>query len=270
MNDEGADRGYHVRDDEQELEARRLAFLAEARDPKTCALLDRIGITEGWHCLELGAGTGSVAAWMADRVGAAGRVMSTDIDLRFHADPAPNMIVRDHDITTDRLPDRHFDLVHARAVLQHIPQRHDVIDTLVDALKPGGWLVLEDSHFSSFAAQPLPDAYRPLHDIICTGQTTEWRDPDFGLALLGELRDRGFLDLEVAGDMWAMRAGEPAGEWWFLALERAGTRLVELEIMSQAAVDAALAAVRTPGFVMTSPLSIAVCGRKPGADRGHG
>ncbi|MEM7285260.1 MAG: methyltransferase domain-containing protein [Actinomycetota bacterium] len=257
------DGGYHVRDEEAVLENERLGLLAEARDPRTRLLLEQIGIRPGWHCLELGAGAGTISRWMAERVGDDGRVMSTDIDLRFHAEATPNMIVREHDVTTDRLPSAHFDVVHARAVLQHIPEREAVLDKLTEALKPGGWIVVEDANFLSFAEQAVPEDYRPLHEIICSGQTTQWRDPNFGLKILGALRERGYVDLDVVGEVWAMRPGEAAGEWWFLALERAGLRLVEAGLMTRDEIDAAIAAVRTPGFVMASPLSMAVLGRRP-------
>ena len=203
---------------------------------------------------------------MAERVGESGRVMSTDVDLRFHGETLPNMIVREHDITTDRVPTAHFDVVHARAVLQHLPERDEVLDKLTDALKPGGWLVIEDGNFLSFAEQEVPAAYKPMHDIICAGQTTQWRDPNFGLKILAALRDRGYVELDVVGDVWAMRPGEPGGEWWFLALERAGVRLVEAGLMTEDEIEAAIATVRAPGFVMASPLSMAVLGRRPPDD----
>ena len=165
---------------------------------------------------------------MARQVGEEGRVMSTDIDLRFHADALPNMTVRRHDIRADPLPSAQFDLVHARAVLQHVGEhRAEVVDRLTDALRPGGWLVLEDGNFLAFANQTLPDAYRPLHELVCAGATTSWRDPDVALKLLDDLRTRGYVDLDVVGDVWAMRPGEPDGDWWFLALERAAPRLVD-------------------------------------------
>ena len=255
--------GYHVRDDEAALENERLSLLAEARDPRTKRLLEQVGITDGWHCLELGAGAGTISCWMSERVGATGRVMSTDVDLRFHAEATDNMLVRQHDITTDALPDEHFDVIHARAVLQHIPEREAVIDKLTTALKPGGWLIIEDGNFLSIAEQTVPEAYRPLHEIICSGQTTQWRDPNFGLKILARLRERGYANLDVVGEVWAMRPGEPGGEWWFLALERAGLRLVEAGLMTQDEIDAAIASVREPDFVMASPLSMAVLGRRP-------
>ena len=257
------DDGYNVRDDEAALEAQRLGFLAEARDPKTIRVLGSTGISAGWNCIELGAGAGTVSRWMADQVGTTGTVLSTDIELRFHSEATPNMEVRQHNIMAEELPVAAFDLIHARAVLQHLPERDAVITKLTNALRPGGWLVLEDGNFLSFAEQSVPNAYKPLHDLICTGQTTQWRDPNFGLKLLGHMRTRGFVDLDIVGDAWPMRPGEAGGEWWFLALERAGVRLVEHGLMTKTQVANAIAAVREPGFVMMSPLSLAVSGRKP-------
>lgn len=255
---------YGTRDDEVELERVRLGMLAAARDPKTFAVLDRVGIDEGMHVLELGAGAGSVSAWLAERVGPDGRVMSTDIDLRFHAEMPPNVIVREHDVENDPLPRAHFDVVHARAVLQHLPSRDAVVGSLVDALKPGGHLVVEDGEMLGFAAQTLPEPYGPIHQLIAGAAHEEWRDPQFGLRALDVMRRHGLEELDVVGDVWAMRPGEPAGEWWFLALERALPRLVEAGVLDEAAAAAVLDQVRAPGFVMLSPCSIATIGRKPG------
>ncbi|MDH3706218.1 MAG: methyltransferase domain-containing protein [Acidimicrobiia bacterium] len=258
-----SDTGYGVADDEVELERRRLAHLAHTLDPRTTELLARTGITSGWHCLEVGAGSGSVSAWMAEQVGPEGRVMSTDIDMRFHPDLGPNVIAREADIVHDRFPTEHFDLVHARAVLQHIPERREVVTTLITLLKPGGWLVLEDGHFGLFAEQPLPEPYQTLHRVIAGAAHDQWRDPSVGSHLLAWMRDEGLSDLDVVGDVWAMRPGEDGGEWWFLALERAGPALVDAGIITDEQYRQALAQVRDPGFVMCSSLSIGVVGRRP-------
>lgn len=264
MDDEtAAPERYETPDEEVELERIRLGMLAAARDPKTFAVLDGIGIGPGMHVLELGAGAGTVSAWMAERVGDDGRVMSTDIDLRFHADMPANVIVRQHDIENDPLPKEHFDIVHARAVLQHVPSREEVIDTLLDTLKPGGWLVLEDGQFLGFGEQGLAEPYRTIHRIISAGGQEDWRDPNYGLQILDRMRARGLTDLDVVGDVWAMRPGEPGGEWWFLALERAVPHLIAAGLVTDDDAAQALAQVRAPGFVMLSPASIATMGRKP-------
>ena len=254
---------YGTRDDQVDIERLRLSMLAEARDPKTCALLTRVGIAEGMHCLEIGAGSGSVSAWMADQVGARGRVMSTDIDLQFHDEMPSNVIVRQHDIATDSLPREHFDIIHARAVLQHVPTRDEVVGQLVDALKPGGWLVIEDGTFLGFGQQGLPEPYKTIHQVMSAGSLDEWRDPDFGLQVLDRMRSVGLVELDVVGDIWAMRPREPSGEWWFLALERALPYMVTAGVVEEADGQAALQQVRAEGFVMMSPASIATLGRKP-------
>jgi SAM-dependent methyltransferase len=124
---------------------RRLALLEEALDGLTFHRLERIGVGAGWHCLDVGVGGGSVAHWLARRVGSTGRVLATDLDTRFLEGPnEPQLEVRRHDISADPLPSGSYDLVHTRLVLMHLPARAEVLARLVTALKPGGWLLVEE------------------------------------------------------------------------------------------------------------------------------
>jgi ubiquinone/menaquinone biosynthesis C-methylase UbiE len=124
--------------------AERLASLDALYNFRTFRFLETAGIGPGWHCLEVGGGSGAVAAWMADRVGPSGYVLVTDIDPRFiersaYRRPA-HLELRRHDIGTDPLPEQAFDLIHARLVLMHVPQRQQALARQVAALKPrGGW-----------------------------------------------------------------------------------------------------------------------------------
>src|ERR1700719_2991586 len=76
----------------------RFAALAAMYDPVTIRHLEQRGVSSGWHCLEVGGGGGSIAAWLAARVGPAGRLLVTDIDPRF-LEPlkVANLEVRRHD-----------------------------------------------------------------------------------------------------------------------------------------------------------------------------
>ncbi len=76
------------------------------------------------------------------------------------------------------------------------------------------------------------------------------------------MRDLALSDIDVIGDVWAMRPGEAGGEWWFLALERAIPRMVEMGVVGEAEGAAAMEQVRASGFVMLSPTSIATIGRR--------
>ncbi|MXY09185.1 MAG: methyltransferase domain-containing protein [Acidimicrobiaceae bacterium] len=254
---------YGVTDDEVEIERVRLSNLAKTLDPGTFRLLDRVGVEPGMHVLEVGAGTGSVSAWLAERVGGDGRVMSTDIDLRFHAEMPPNVIVRQHDAARDRLPPEHFHLIHARAVIQHIPEREAVMARLVDALCPGGAVVIEDGAMAEFASQTLPEPLGSIHRIVATGSGQQWRDHQAGVRILGWMRELGLEDLDARGSVRIMRPHEASGEWWFLALERAVPRLVEAGAVPESDAATALEQMRAPGFAMLGPTSIATIGRKP-------
>jgi 2-polyprenyl-3-methyl-5-hydroxy-6-metoxy-1,4-benzoquinol methylase len=98
-----------------------------------------LGLTSGWQCLELGAGAGSIACWLAARVGPSGQVVATDIDPRFLQDlKLPNLEVRRHDIRTDALEREAYDLVHCRNLLVHLPDPEQMARRMVAALRPGG------------------------------------------------------------------------------------------------------------------------------------
>ena len=51
---------------------------------------------------------------------------------------------RRHDIGIDPLPEQAFDVVHARAVLTFVPERRTAMQRMITALKPNGWLLIEE------------------------------------------------------------------------------------------------------------------------------
>ncbi|SMD14848.1 class I SAM-dependent methyltransferase [Lentzea albidocapillata] len=117
--------------------------LSSLLDAGTFARVEQLGVSDGWRCLEVGGGGGSVANWLADVVAPAGHVTVTDIDVT-RLEERDNVTVLEHDVVSNILPGNAFDLVHARLVLFYLPARDLVLRKLRDALRPGGWLVLEE------------------------------------------------------------------------------------------------------------------------------
>jgi ubiquinone/menaquinone biosynthesis C-methylase UbiE len=66
-----------------EQAGRRLALLEQHLDPMTQRRLLALGVSEGWQCLEVGGGRGSIARWLCRQVSTKGQVTATDIDIRF-------------------------------------------------------------------------------------------------------------------------------------------------------------------------------------------
>jgi hypothetical protein len=74
------DSGYLL--DNQQAEAgTRFDALTTLFNPSTFRHIDALGIAGGWRCWEVGAGCHSVPSWLTARVGPAGHVLATDIDV---------------------------------------------------------------------------------------------------------------------------------------------------------------------------------------------
>lgn len=122
----------------------RFAALAELYDAATIRHLEALNLQRGAVCLEVGAGGGSIARWLSGHV-SPGRVVATDLDTALLEHLAiPGVEVQRHDIGGDPLPEHTFDLVHARLVLMHLADAEPVLARMARALKPGGWLVVEE------------------------------------------------------------------------------------------------------------------------------
>jgi ubiquinone/menaquinone biosynthesis C-methylase UbiE len=125
----------------------------------------------GKRCLEVGAGGGSIAVWLADRVGPDGSVLATD--LKPEQIPShERLTVLQHDLVNEPAPEGEFDFIHARLVLNHLPERREILHRLVGALAPGGIILNEDwdaTRTDLVVAAPTPQAgelYRLYQETI--------------------------------------------------------------------------------------------------------
>jgi SAM-dependent methyltransferase len=82
---------YVFADNSEERERERLRQFEAWGDRYTTHRLESIGIPAGWRCLDVGAGSGSVATLLAHRVGPSGTVVAADIDLRFLTNLPPKL-----------------------------------------------------------------------------------------------------------------------------------------------------------------------------------
>jgi protein-L-isoaspartate O-methyltransferase len=144
---------YLLSNDAPEAMDRFTAF-ATLFDPATFRHLDALGLGPGWRCWEVGAGGTTVVTHLSSRVGPAGHVLATDINLAWAAGAVgrPNVEILEHDVAAGVPPGGPFDLVHARLVLVHVPERDAALANMVAALRPGGALLVEDA---DPALQPL-------------------------------------------------------------------------------------------------------------------
>jgi SAM-dependent methyltransferase len=257
---------YRINDDDEQvrLEQARLLTLARVVDPATRRSLDAVGLAPGWSCCDVGSGAGTVVAWMAERVGPTGRVVSLDVDTRFQPGSAGVVEVRRTDVTTDPIGDAEFDLVHARGLLQHLAPRAGVLDAMIAAAKPGGWIVVTDTDWVQFDAQPVPEPFatlsRTLRDLSAR---RHGYDGAWGRVLLDAFSQRGLTDVDVHAEAWTMHGGTDSAEWYVGALDRALAILPSDLFPVGFDARAAIAQARDPSFAILSPLSVTAIGRRP-------
>jgi ubiquinone/menaquinone biosynthesis C-methylase UbiE len=250
----------------------RMHLLARMFDEPTHRALQRVGVGAGWHCLEVGGGGGSVAQWLAARVGASGSVLCTDINTRIIESQragTTNLEVKVHDIARDPLPANGFDLVHARLVLIHVLERERALARMVEALKPGGWLVIEDFDSASI----LPDAAINRHETpLATSEAvraflTRNQDGYFGRRLHGRFLELGLTEVYAEGRLLMFDRHNGGNDLMRVNFEQIGQDVIEAGLLTQAQLDADLALIETDRFAMPSPIMWSVSGRKPAVGR---
>jgi SAM-dependent methyltransferase len=251
--------------DDAAREAERHGLLATGFDGGSARLVTRLSLGQGASVLEVGAGGGSFARWLAGQVGPTGRVLAIDVDLQFMGEQPAHVEVRRLDVVTDPLPSAAFDLVHARAVLQHLAERERALVNMVDAARPGGWVVVEDVDWLVFERQELPEPFATLsRTVLASSRAAYGYDGYWGRRLLGALRSVGLDEVSSRGHVVTMHGGTPSAEWYVMALERSAPPLVAAGALSADLVADALAQARDPSFAVLGPLTISAWGRRPG------
>ncbi|MDP9848257.1 class I SAM-dependent methyltransferase [Streptosporangium lutulentum] len=183
-------------------------YLAELLDPLTFERLRQTGVTDGWNCLEVGAGGGSVALWLAERVAPTGSVLATDIKPGL-IPRRPGLTVAQHDIVNDPLPESAFDLIHARLVLSHLPRRRQVLERLRTVLRPGGWLQIDEIDITHWVAPPtLGPRVRDLYGAYVAAMTrvlsAAGSDPTWGRSAARDMKEAGLVEVDPVcwTEMW--------------------------------------------------------------------
>jgi SAM-dependent methyltransferase len=258
--------GYLL-DNRQSEAGRRFDAFATLFDPTTFRHIERLGIAPGWRCWEVGAGGTSVVSWLARKVGPTGKVVATDIDTSRLAPVAgPPVDVRVHDVGTGQPPGEGFDLVHARLVLVHVPDRERALRSMIQALRPGGRLLIEDA---DPALQPLicPDEYGPeqqlanrLRQGFRTLLTERGADLSYGRKLPRLLREAGLHEVEA--DAYFPVTSPACTALEAATVRQIRDRLVAAGLATDEEIDRHLADVEAGDMDLATAPMISAWGRK--------
>jgi SAM-dependent methyltransferase len=256
--------GYAL-DSAWHAERERLDSLTRLYDRGTLELLSQLGVSSGWRCLDVGAGTGSLATRLAALVAPTGRVTALDLDTRFLAPLASTVLdVVTADVTQESLPGERFDLVHARLLLEHLPQRATVLDALVGATKPGGWVVIEDFDWATALMVDPPSATHEkvagaIRELFCRHGYTS----TYGRTLPRTLARAGLTDIGTRAQAIQVSADRQAGvPQWELLADQFAPALLGAGLVTEAELDAFHALWHDGHTICFSPLMVSCWGRR--------
>jgi SAM-dependent methyltransferase len=264
----------YVFDNAQAIAAQRMSALEAMYDGPSRAALARIGLERGWRCLEIGGGGGGIARWLADQVGETGSVLCTDLDTRYLDSSArANLRIARHDIVSDPLPESEFDLIHVRLVLNFLVERSAVLDRLVAALRPGGWLVVEDFDNGTLRADPaINPVEMPLAATIAVRAFMARNGSDdvfWGRRLYGEFRRRALTQVHAEGRALMWDRLNPGVALQRVNFDQLGPQLVAQKLITPEQLSADRLRLAAEDYVQPSPIMWSVAGQKATVSNGR-
>lgn len=248
----------------EDLERERLSLLERVHDPHTVRQLDAIGVGEGWTCLDVGAGGGSVTRLLAERVGDTGSVLATDLDPRLLEPLVSDRVrVMRHDLLAEPLLEDGFDLVHARFLLIHLPSRLDALRRMLAAVRPGGVLAVADVDLTRARLWPPEAAWGRAWSAFLDASVAAGWDPGYGSRLLADVESLGLEDLDATEISTQVTGGAAHALLVALTLERLRTRTLGAGATDED-VDTAQRLLADPERRFRAPATTFVFGRRPG------
>ena len=200
-------------------EAARLRRQASLWDPVACALFDRLHVGRGWRVLEIGPGRGSLHLELRRR--ANGPVDAVERSRTFAAalrgrcihDGFGQGTIWETDLIAAPLPRAAYDFVFARWVFLFLPDPEAHLRKLVEALKPGGILAIEDYCRATLRRVPEPPHWENFLKADLAFFASQGGDANIG-ARLPDLYERVGLDvIDVTPTLKYGRAGSPVWNW---------------------------------------------------------
>lgn len=265
---ESTDHRYLLADAAPAGEVERLDAIDELMGPITQRRIERLGITTGWRCLEVGAGTGGVALWMAERVGKTGLVTAIDVTPRIEPDRAcPQLVVRQHDILEAGLQADHYELVHCRLLLANVGNVELALRRMVEALRPGGWLVVEEPGDGrppeAGQASPAVAEFNRLYEefLASVQRASAAVELDLSRRLPGLLEKAGLEDL--GGDVTHVLATGPGRKALAGTLRSVGPLLGGTPFETEGKLARLTELAAEPALLATAGATLGLWGRWP-------
>jgi len=156
-------------------EYERLRKQAQMWEPPTLKIFQKIGLSEGMHCLDVGCGPGAVMRLMGELVSSTGHVTGIDEDgnagrqaiemLRATTESHFTFIEQDLE-TAVEIPGYPFDLTYARFVVTYSRDPLAMLRKMFAWTKPGGYVVVQEFDVRAWGLYPGLEAWDKFYRFL--------------------------------------------------------------------------------------------------------
>lgn len=163
--------------------------------------------------------------------------------------------MRRHNIVTDPPLEAAFDLVYARLVLMHLPHREQALERMSSALKPGGWLVVEEYDTASMQPDPVAspgEVFLKAHSAMLKFFDDGGVDRRYGRKLFASLRARGLSQVSAEARVFMFKGGSAGASLLKANLEQLRTPMIDRSYITAREFDEDLARLNDPDFMTPS------------------
>ncbi len=255
----------------REGEVERLTVQSAAMAPECEVMLDRIGVGDGWHCLDLGCGPGGITELLAKRTGATGRVIGIDRNEAFLAEArkfaSGTVHFRVADVYETGLAAERFDLVHLRFVASTAGEPERLLAEASRVTRPGGVIALQEPDGSTLNCWPPNAAWDRLKAVLLGVFAGVGADLTLARRLYSVVRAAGLADVQYRTFIVAVRAGDPMADYLPSTIESLRETAVRLGLVSARELPGLLeecrAFLRQPDTSFTMYTVAQVWGLKP-------
>jgi SAM-dependent methyltransferase len=253
-------------------EIERLHVQAVAMAPDTAVMLDRIGVTTGWTCLDIGCGPGGITGLLSERVGNSGRVVGLDMNAQFlehaRANAPANVEFRQGDAFGSDLPAGGFDLVHMRFVASTAGQPERLLREAIRLARPGGTVALQEPDGSTLNCYPSHPAWDRLKAALLGAFSGVGADLTLAQRLYFVARQSGLHDVQYRPFLIGVRATDPMVDYLPATVESLRGAVIRLGLLQDGEFDTVLAEcrrhLRSPDTTFTMYTVAQVWGRTDG------
>ena len=256
-------------------EVARLGLQHRVWRPVVTECWQRVGITDGWRVIDIGAGPGYATADLAEIVGATGRVLGIERSARFLEAARErcarrgltNVEFREGDLMEVSLGNLNYDASWCRWVASFVSSPKKLIDNIASGLRRGGVAIFHEySDYETFCFMPLRPAIENFRRQVAASWRTSGGDPDVARQLPGLLRDAGLRVREIRPRVITISPRDYAWQWPASFIEINVRRLQELGALTSAEADDALrefhAANADPDSWFTTPMFLEIVAEK--------